>query len=221
MSPWIRYTTAGLDGDARPDDRLELGPGSVDGLDRRLLGDVNDRRVLILGCGAARGAIALARQGARVVALDSDSAQVERARRNIEAAGVHVEVHEGELSALAFLPADSFDAAVSVHSLAAVPDLARVFRQVHRVLHPDRPLVVTLPHPIDLMVDGDDPTRLVEPYGGGSERGSGHPITHPRSISDVFTTLTRANFRVDTLLEPDGPELFPASVIFRARKVGA
>ncbi len=220
MSPWTRYTTAGFDGDARPDDDLELGPGSVDGLSRRLLGDVADRRVLVLGSGAARGAIALARHGARVVAIDADGGQLERARRNVDAAGVHVELHRGELSALAFLPPDSFDAAVSVHALAAVADLSRVFRQVHRVLAPERPLILTLPHPVQLMVDPGDSTRISEGYGAGPERGSGHHITHPHTISEVFTTLTRANFRVDTLLEPDGPALFPASVLFRARKVG-
>lgn len=218
MTAWTRYTTAGLDGDARPDDTLELGPGAVDGLDRRLLGDVNDQRVLVLGCGAARGAIALARSGARVVGIDRDGGQIARARRNIEEAGVHVELHHAELSALAFLPPDNFDAVISVHELSAIADLARVFRQVHRVLKADRPIILTLPHPIELMVDPDDHTRISERYGSGDERGAGHHVTHPHTIAQVFTSLIRANFEVDTLLEPDGQAMHPASVVIRARK---
>jgi len=219
VSPWTRYTTAGVDGDRRPDDVVELGPGEVNGLDRRLLGDVADQRVLELGTGAGRSAIALARAGARVVAIDGDAGQVTRARGNAEEAGVHVELHHGDLAALAFLPADSFDAALSIHALAAVEDLGRVFRQVHRVLKADRPLVVTLPHPIELMVDAES-RLLVESYGGSPLRGAGHHLTHDHTITAVFTLLTRSNFRVDTLLEPEGPKPHPASVVFRARKVG-
>lgn len=218
MTPWTRYTTAGVDGDSLPDDALELGPGDVGGLDRRLLGDVDGHRLLVLGSGAGRGAIALARGGARVVAIDEDAGQITRARRTVEDVGVHVELHHGELSALAFLPHDGFDAVVSVHALAAVADLGRVFRQVHRVLKPDRPFVFTLPHPIELMVDPDDPTRIVEAYGAGGERGAGHHVTHPHTIGAVFTTLIRANFSVDTILEPAGVDRHPASVVFRARK---
>ena len=219
VSPWTRYTTAGVDGDRRPDDVVELGPGAVDGLGRRLLGDVTDQRVLELGTGAGRSAIALARAGTRVVALDSDAGQITRARSNVEDAGVHVELHHDDLTALAFLPADAFDAVLSIHALAAVEDLGRVFRQVHRVLKPERPIVVTLPHPMELMIDPES-NRVVEPYGGSPVRGAGHHLTHDHSVTDVFTLLTRSNFRVDTLLEPDGDELHPASVVFRARKVG-
>ncbi len=219
VSPWTRYTTAGVDGDRRPDDVVELGPGAVDGLGRRLLGDVSGHRVLELGTGAGRSAIALARAGARVVAVDNDAGQITRARGNVETAGVHVELHHDDLAALAFLPADAFDAVLSIHALAAVEDLGRVFRQVHRVLKPDRPLVITLPHPIELMVDAES-QRVVEAYGGSPSRGAGHHVTNDHTITDVFTLLTRSNFRVDTLLEPGGPELYPASVVFRARKVG-
>ena len=180
---------------------------------------MSGQRVLELGTGAGRSAIALARAGARVVALDSDAGQITRARGNVEDAGVHVELHHDDLAALAFLPADAFDAVLSIHSLAAVEDLGRVFRQVHRVLRPDRPLVLTLPHPIELMIDSES-RCLVEPYGRSPVRGAGHHVTHDHNITHVFTLLTRSNFRVDMLLEPSGAELHPASVVFRARKVG-
>ncbi|HSG50339.1 MAG TPA: methyltransferase domain-containing protein, partial [Longimicrobiales bacterium] len=43
------------------------------------------RRVLDLGCGAGRNAVALARAGARVIAVDEDAEQVGAARRTIDA----------------------------------------------------------------------------------------------------------------------------------------
>lgn len=217
---WMRYTTAGVRGERRPTDHVELGPGDVVGLDRKLLGDVDGLRILELGTGAGHNAIALARAGAKVVACDPDAEQITRARTNVETAEVHVELHNADHADLAFLRADVFDAVLSVHALAAVDDLARVFRQVHRVLKADRPLLMTFPHPASLMVDVDQPTQITSNYGDQGTIGVGHNLTHRRSVSDIFTKLNRSNFRVDQLLEPAGDGAHPASLILRARKLG-
>jgi 2-polyprenyl-3-methyl-5-hydroxy-6-metoxy-1,4-benzoquinol methylase len=220
MQSWTRYTTSGTSGQKRPTDSVEFGPGEVVGLDRRLLGDVSGLRVLDLGTGAGNSAIALARQGARVVAIDPDRKQVELARRSADEAQLHVELHHADLADLAFLSADTFDAVISVHALASVSDLGRVFRQTHRVLKADRPLVVSLPHPAALMLDPDTADAIASAYHATESLGKGVYLTHRHGIAHVFTQLTRANYRVDTMLEPMGPDLHPASVIFRARKVG-
>lgn len=208
MQEWSRYTTAGGFGAQRPGDHVELGPGAVEGLDRRLLGDVTGLRVLDLGCGAGRSSVALASAGARVVAIDADEREVDAVRSAADAAEVHVEAHHADLADLAFLQPDSFDAVVAVHSLAAVEDLGRVFRQTHRLLKSDRPVVLSLPHPASFPAGVDGPL------------GEGAHLTHTHAISHVFTQLTRANYRVDTLLEPEGNHPHPASVIYRARKIG-
>lgn len=220
MTSWTRYTTAGELGRQRPLDTVELGPGDVTGLDRRLLGDVSGTRVLELGTGAGHSAVALAHLGARVVAIDSDADEVERARRAAEKAEVHVELHHSDLADLAFLPADTFDAVISVHALSAVNDLGRVFRQTHRLLKVDRPIVLTLPHPASLMADPDNPTTLISRYDDEELLGEGEHLTHRHGIAQVFAQLNRANYRVDTILEPRGSGHHPASVIFRARKIG-
>jgi len=219
MHEWTRYTTAGPTGASRPDTFVELGPDHTDGLDRRLLGEVTGLRVLDLGCGAGRSSISLARQGARVVAVDPDTIEVDRVRTAADIAEVHVEVHHGELAELAFLPADSFDAIVAVHSLASIANIGRVFRQAHRLLRIDRPIVITLPHPASLVLD--DTSSVVGTYGSGDPVGAGEHLTYPHAIGEVFTQLTRANFRVDTLIESTGATPLPTSVIFRARKTGS
>jgi 2-polyprenyl-3-methyl-5-hydroxy-6-metoxy-1,4-benzoquinol methylase len=56
----------------------------------RVLGDVEGRDVLELGCGAAQWSIALAADGARAVAVDQSRAQLAHAQRAVEAAGVEV-----------------------------------------------------------------------------------------------------------------------------------
>lgn len=220
MQSWMRYTTAGAAGQQRPLDTVEFGPGEVSGLDRRLLGDVSGMRILELGTGAGHSAVALSRLGARVIAIDADAEQVELARRTADDAEVHVEVHHTDLADLAFLHADLFDAVISIHALSAVGDLGRVFRQTHRLLKVDRPIIVTLPHPASLMVDSADPRTITSDYANEIPLGEGPHLTHRHGISHVFTQLHRSNFRVDTLLEPLGADPHPASVVFRARKIG-
>ena len=220
MATFTRYTTAGEYGQRRPTNHVELGPGDVGGLDRKLLGDVDGLRVLDLGCGSGHSAVALAIQGARVVAIDADEEEVATTRAAAERNEVHVEVHHGDLADLAFLPADAFDAVIAVHSLAAVSDIGRVFRQTHRLLKTDKPIVCTLPHPAQLMVTTDAPRTIASDYADPAPLGEGHYLTHRHGVGHVFTQLHRANYRVDNLIEPDGNGAHPASVIFRARKIG-
>lgn len=200
----------------------------------RLLGTRSGKRILELGCGAGETAIDFARHGATVIAVDESSAAIGAARAAAEQAEVRIEWHVGDLADLAFLRADSVDAAYSDGALARVPELGRLFRQVHRVLRPGAPFVFTLPHPMALCIEVDPEPEgsfpLARPYLGrsyfddapvGSQGGA-----HPHAIAPVFVGLGRAGYRVDTLLEPEPPRgsagraLVPPSIIWRARKEG-
>lgn len=208
--------------------------------DLKLLGDVEGLRVLDLGCGTGHNAVTLASQGAKVIGVDTDARNLATARERAEAAEVRVELHQAGLAELAFLRSDSVDIALSVMSLATADDLARVFRQVHRVLKPEAPLVCSFPHPAFAMFDptGTEPDRAVRPYDQAGpiswQSSDGATVVdHPRTIGETFTTLSRANFRVDHILEPTAPargprgpnfaelmKTVPATVLIRARKQG-
>jgi SAM-dependent methyltransferase len=98
------------------------------------LGTLEGKRVLELGCGSGHNAVALARQGAKVITIDPSWGRLERVRDAAELAEVKVELHQGGPAEVAFVRAETIDAALAVYSLATVADLGRVFRQVHRVL---------------------------------------------------------------------------------------
>jgi 2-polyprenyl-3-methyl-5-hydroxy-6-metoxy-1,4-benzoquinol methylase len=222
----------------QPADVVAYGPDIPTEAHYRLLGSVEDKRVLQLGCGSGAEAAALARQGARVIAVDPSLNRIDAARRHIERAEVKVELHQSDLAELPFVRADSIDVAVSVYALANVDDLDRVFRQVHRVLHPECAFVFSLPHPAYAMLDpdGGDPPAVIRSY---FDRGSRPWFTDTeqgeeriRTIGELHTSLARANFRVDAIIEAEptdgSPSRFwtpamrwaPATLVIRARKEG-
>jgi len=236
MAP-TRFSPGRTDVTAVASDVLQYGPGLPPESELKLLGHVDGRRILDLGCGAGAGAVALAKAGARVIAVDEDVANVGRARDTAEREGVRVETHHGPLPELAFVRADTIDAAVSVYGLAAADDLDRIFRQVHRVLKPERPFVFSLPHPAFTLLDPDGGEPVLRRTWWDSSpvawsvAADGAEPDRARTLSGLFASLGRANFRVDALAEPepdraaagdgwsDPMRWVPPTLIVRARKV--
>jgi SAM-dependent methyltransferase len=235
---WHRFSLAGAAGATLDADAVRYGPGLPTEQDLRLLGPVEGKRVLDLGCGAGSGAVALARAGARVIAVDDQAANLAATRERAEREGVRVEARHGPLAELPFVRADTIDAAVSVYGLATVDDVDRVFRQVHRVLRTERPFVFSLPHPAFVMLDpaGGEPV-LRRPWWDTSPapwsvaEGRSEP-DRVLTLGGLLAGLGRAGFAVDTLLEPrpdradagdawsDAMRWVPPTVIVRARKLG-
>ena len=200
----------------------------------RLLGDIERKRVLELGCGDGTRAVELARRGANVLAVDPSTEAGLATRKRAEIAEVRIELRTGDLADLAFLRGDSVDVAFAEGSLASLADLGRVLRQVQRVLRAGAWFAFSLPHPVAACVvtdpEPDGSLPLARPYVERSYFEDDAPYgsgAHPHRIADVFALLGRVGFRVDTLLEPEpaatsaGRALLPTTVVWRARKVGS
>jgi SAM-dependent methyltransferase len=100
----------------------------------QILGDVEGKDVLELGCGAAQWSIALARLGARPVALDNSARQLEHARELMRAAGVDFPLVHAAGEAVPLDDA-SFDIVFCDHGAlsfadpyATLPEVARLLR---------------------------------------------------------------------------------------------
>ena len=236
----------GMTADTNP--AIAYGPDAPTEQELRLLGDLKGKCLLELGCGAGGAAVAFARHGASVTAVDASAAALKAARALAGKAEVRVEWHEGDLADLAFLRADSVDVVFSAHAVGEVDDIGRVFRQVHRVLRPHCSFVFSYDHPLALFVAREStskgsagPTGTPElPLGNVELRrsyfddtpivldGEGGPVkVYPRTISSVFMGLSRVGFRVEVIAEPTpsgaaGHEpLVPLTIVWRARKEGA
>jgi len=236
---WDRHSAGYQKGARLSTDVAHYGPDIGTEADFRLLGNLEGKRVLELGCGGAQCSIAFAKQGAHAIGVDFSAEQLAFAKRLCDREGVKVELHHGDLADLAFVRADGIDAVFSAYAFGFVEDLNRVFRQVHRVLKTEAPLVFSVPHPAYDMIDdeSDEPLLVRRSYFEHEpidyELDGIHFTDYHHTVSDLFTGLTRANFRVDTVLEPEpdskGPHSWfwrepfrsvPRTLIIRARKEG-
>lgn len=135
------------------------------------LGAVDGLELVDLGCGTGRHALRLAAAGARVTALDFSEGMLARARERSGAARVRFVSHD-LAERLPFADA-SFDRAVSGLVLEHLPDLARFFGEVRRVLRPGGRALVSTLHPA-LRLKGLQ-ARFTDPRSGRETRLSGAP----------------------------------------------
>ena len=210
VRPWLMQAIpAGLTASGQTGDvvaNINYGSGIPDDAELRLCGDVsNGRRALELGISEWFNSVDFAIAGAKSIAVDTDPERIAEVRRRASDAEVQVQCHETALADLGDVASGSCDIVLAAHTIDDVDDPSRLLRQVHRVLIPSRPFVISLPHPFASI-------SPEHPYGSVS-----------RSIGSWFTALSRSNFNVDQLLElgvgPSHPE--PTTLLIRALKEGS
>ena len=193
---------------------ISFGQDVPNDLELRICGDVRGKRVLELGIhGAGPNCVTLARKGARVTSIDPERGAIQRARHAAGEFDVSVEFHEGQHADLGMLMSSTVDLAVSVHQITIETDIARLFRQVHRVLRPEAGFVFALGHPAAAIFDRNDPTARRQ-YGA----------TTP-TIGELTMALQRTNFSIDVMYElmpmSQPHAVVPATLVVRARKLGS
>ena len=150
------------------------------------LGDMADKRVLDIGTGTGRAAIALAKRGARVTGIDASGEMLSVARRRVAQDGVSVHFAEGDVHALSF-PERAFDAVVCFRVLMHVPDWRKAIAEVCRVAQ----------HRVVLDYPAMASTAALQAGWRRAARRLGRPVEAYRvfSGSDIRRELARHGFR--------------------------
>jgi SAM-dependent methyltransferase len=135
----------------------------------QVLGDVRGLDILEFGCGAAQWSIALAKAGARPVAVDLSERQLEHARRLMVAAGVDFPIIHANAESVP-LPDESFDIVFCDYGAmtfgdpyATVPEVARLLRPVGLLAFCGATPLIEMCYPDEGDYPGD---RLLTDYFG-------------------------------------------------------
>jgi SAM-dependent methyltransferase len=187
---------------------MAWGTSQIPESELQVLGDVEARDILELGCGAAQWSIALALRGARPVGLDLSARQLQHARRLMAEAGVDFPLVEASAEAVP-LPDASFDIVFCDHGAMTfadpyrtVPEAARLLRSGGLFAFSHHSPIETICWPLDADEVGD---RLVLDYFGMHAIDDGEEISFQLPYGE-WIRLFRANgFVVEDLIEPRPP----------------
>lgn len=130
-----------------------------------LLGDLNERRLLDLGCGSGALLEGLAHQNVEYHGIDISPRMIQCASSRIEELGLtsRYSVQVGDVESLPYSPA-YFDAVVGMGLLEYFDQPQRLLNEVLRVAKPGARLVFTIPKKFclnDLLVRVTEPARAV------------------------------------------------------------
>jgi SAM-dependent methyltransferase len=175
--------------------------------DLRLLGELDGRAVLDVGCGAAQTSRWLSSRGARVVAFDLSMEQLRLGRSTgtpplLQADAERLPFQDGV-----------FDVACSAYgALPFVADSAAVMREVARVLKPGGRWVFSVTHPVRWCFPDDDGALTVTtpyfdrtPYVEQDEHGVATYVEHHRTFGDRVREAVAAGLEVLDVVEPEWP----------------
>ena len=238
---WEEYASAYQDDCQIPID-IHYGPSCPNEDALGLLGDLQGKDVLEIGCGGGQCAIGFALRGARAIGLDISEMQLEYARALAVENGVEVTFRQHDVRDLAPIADASQDIVFSAFALQFIEDKTGVFQEVHRVLRPGGSLAFSVEHPVFHKIDPES-LEVVHSYHDTSPlreaRGEhGAVTTYRHNFSSLFAALIDAGLVVQTILEPDAriryeydpwfgkrgcyyPEILdvmPPTVIFKAGK---
>jgi SAM-dependent methyltransferase len=191
-------------------DDLIWGAWSIPESEVGALGEVAGKDILELGCGAARWSIELAKRGARPVALDNSSRQLEHARGLMAEAGVDFPLFHASAEEIP-LPDESFDIVFSDHGALSWADPRVVVPEVARVLRSGALLAANVSSPfLDICYDEENDrvdTRLHRSYFrlDTAPEGNG-AATYELNDGDWIRLLRANGFAIEALIELRPPE---------------
>lgn len=113
----------------------------------RMLGNVNGKAILDLGCGDGAYARELSWRGARVLAVDGSERLIELARQQAVAQAVEVAFLHANANSISMIETSSLDVVLASMSLMDVEDYEGAIRESHRVLRVGGELIMSITHP--------------------------------------------------------------------------
>lgn len=175
----------------------------------QILGDVANKDILELGCGAARWSIALAQHGARPTGLDLSSRQLQHARRLMEEAGISFPLIEASAEAVPLADA-SFDVVFCDWGAMTFCDPQRTVPEVARLLRSGGLFAFSNAAPIHSlcmnMVEDKLTTHLLNDYFGLRREEWEEEVNFQLPYGEWIRLFRRTGFIIEDLIETQPPE---------------
>ena len=205
--------------------------------DLNLIGNVNGKKVLEIGCGGANCGISLAKQGAIVTCSDISKEQISFAEKNAKKENVDIKFIVSPMENIVYI--NEFDVIISMAALMYVKDIDKVFSNVSKSLKNNGLFVFSLNDPTFYSVAAKylwkDPEIQQSYFYSGSEKWKWNEndnfefISYRRPIYEYINCLVENGLYIEKffqlkpekelITEEDKLEIiFPRMMVFKTIK---
>lgn len=194
---------------------VHYGPISPGERELKLLGDVEGKDILEMGCGGGQNSIVLASRGAKSVGLDISEKQLEYARRLARRHGIRASFQLGSMENMNMFSDERFDIVLSSCAIGYSENYGDTFREAFRVLRRGGIFVFCVVHPIAnrgrvvkqgerrLWGIGNYFDRRRRTWTWKFNKMTARFYGYHRTFQDYFNSLVSAGFVVEKILEPE------------------
>ncbi|MFM1651440.1 class I SAM-dependent methyltransferase [Brevibacillus sp. B_LB10_24] len=222
----------------------DYGPFAPGEEELRLLGDVENKRVLDIGCGSGHSLQYMAlRKAGELWGLDLSSTQIETARQLLQDKTPQLRLFASPMEADPGLPHGYFDIVYSIFALGWTVNLHKTFNNIWNYLKPGGVFVFSWEHPLYNRVEYQDDSSIFHksylqegPYY--HEKWPAPAVMHQYKLSTYVNELIGTGFQIEKVIEevsiPDDSsennrnawyfiekaKLVPATLIMKSRKPG-
>jgi ubiquinone/menaquinone biosynthesis C-methylase UbiE len=181
----------------------------------RLLGDINNTKVIDLGCGSGQNVVALAKMGADVTAVDFSKGQIEQTKSLASKHKVKIKSIVSDLEDLSKLKNRLYDLAISACAIAYIKNINKAFKEAYRILKPGGRFILSDMNPLQYIIDENDqgvefnakypykPLLIKWDWEFDDLKTAPDFKHYVRPISQYFNTLVDSGFTVSKILEPE------------------
>lgn len=192
----------------------EYGPLIATENELKLLGNIQGKKVLDIGCGSGHSLEYMACQGAgELWGIDLSSAQIEIARDYLGGKDLRVNLFSAPMECEIGLPKNYFDIVYSIYALGWTTDLKQTLELIHSYVKDGGIFVFSWDHPMFQCIKYNtdeviiEKSYLKEGFEVIEKRGEAICVNRIK-ISTYINELTKVGFQVEQLIEGDLSEKF-------------
>jgi SAM-dependent methyltransferase len=176
-----------------------------------ILAGVKGKDVLCLASSGGQQSAVFGLLGARVTSVDVSSGQLDGDRTAAAHYGYGIRTVHGDMRALDELADNSFDLVYQPESMCYMPDVARVFAEVARVLRPGGRYRTILGDPALFVVEWDGKHYyLAAPFDERVNHRDDGGIEYRHTVPDIFNGLLDAGLALERVYDRPLPREFRA-----------
>lgn len=170
------------------------------------IASLEGKKILCLACAGGQQGSLFAAAGAQVTVFDLSENMLEKDRLTAEAAGLSLQIEQGNMCDLSRFSSSLFDAIVNPPSLMYVPDVFPVYKECFRVLKPGGVFIFCAPNPINYVCEfkketGEYIACNTLPYQSFAHENQGGWVDFGHTLEAYLGGLTDAGFIITGFYE--------------------